>query len=237
MSGDDELATRTWPEIEAATVFVPLGSTEQHGPHLSLGTDTAIAVAVARGLVAVHGGLVAPEIAYGSSGEHEDFPGTVSIGAEALELLITEFGRSAMRWAARVVFVNGHGGNVGALAAAVTRLRREGRDVAWLPCGTAAPDPADTHAGRIETSVMAHLRPGDVRPDRMAAGETRPLDELLGVLRVAGMRAVAPTGVLGDPRGATAASGEVILAEMIATARARLEGTVDRYGCLQKVLT
>src|SRR6478736_2828422 len=78
--------------------------------------------------------LVAPPIAYGASGEHEGFPGTVSIGHEALRLLLVELGRSAARWAGRVLFVNGHGGNVPTLVDAVRLLRYEGRDAAWLAC-------------------------------------------------------------------------------------------------------
>ena len=73
--------------------------------------------------------MLAPAIGYGASGEHEGFPGTVSIGTSALRLLLVEFGRSASQWASRLVFVNGHGGNVEALAAAVALLRYEGRDV------------------------------------------------------------------------------------------------------------
>ncbi len=75
------------------------------------------------------GWMVAPPIGYGASGEHESFSGTVSIGTSALRLLLVEFGRSAASWARRLVFVNGHGGNVEALAAAAALLRYEGRDV------------------------------------------------------------------------------------------------------------
>ncbi len=126
--------------IELSTVrpslLVPLGSTEQHGPHLPLDTDTRIATAVARGAGArlANDWLVAPAIAYGASGEHQDFAGTISIGTEALTLLLVEYGRSAACWANRLVFVNGHGGNADALTRAVSRLRAEGRDVGWCPC-------------------------------------------------------------------------------------------------------
>lgn len=235
MSGRRELAQLAWPEVEASTLYVPLGSSEQHGPHLSIGTDTAIAVAVARALVIDPGGIVAPEIAYGASGEHEHFPGTVSIGAAALELLILEYGRSAMRWAKRIVIVNGHGGNVRPLSAAVLRLRLEARDVSWLPCAVTTPDQSDSHAGRVETSLMMHLDPDCVRLDRVQAGATGAIGELLPRLQSEGVKAVSPNGVLGDPRGASAASGAVILADVIASARRRLAGAVDRFGCLQEI--
>ena len=76
---------------------------------------------------------MAPAIAYGASGEHQSFAGTISIGTEALTMLLVEYGRSAACWARRLVFVNGHGGNVAALADAVARLRAEGRDVRLVP--------------------------------------------------------------------------------------------------------
>src|SRR4051794_27413330 len=94
-------------------VLVPVGSTEQHGPHLPLDTDTVIATAVAHGVAAeLPGTWVAPPISYGSSGEHQSFPGTASIGTEALTHVLVELARSMRTWASRVVFVNAHGGNV-----------------------------------------------------------------------------------------------------------------------------
>ena len=107
----------------APTLIVPVGSTEQHGPHLPLDTDTRIAVAVAHRAAADRGHLLAPAIAYGASGEHQGFPGTVSIGTAALRTVLVEYGRSACDWAGRLVFVNGHGGNTEALRDAVALLR------------------------------------------------------------------------------------------------------------------
>src|ERR1700723_2090973 len=124
-------------------VAIPVGSVEQHGPHLPLDTDTRIATAVARSVADrladwnESNWALAPAIGYGASGEHEGFPGTVSIGTSALRLLLVEFGRSASQWASRLVFVNGHGGNVEALAAAVALLRYEGRDAGWCSCTVA----------------------------------------------------------------------------------------------------
>jgi creatinine amidohydrolase len=210
----DLLAALTWPEVTGGpTLVVPLGSTEQHGHHLPLGTDTAVACAVAEAAVPdLDGALLAPALAYGASGEHEDFPGTVSIGTEALTSLLVEYGRSACRWAGRVLVVNGHGGNLDALRAAVPQLRREGRDVAWSPCSAAGADP---HAGRTETSLVLHVEPDAVREGRAVAGAREPLAELLPRLRAEGVRAVSPTGVLGDPAGASAAEGERLLAGMV----------------------
>jgi creatinine amidohydrolase len=187
---------------------------EQHGHHLPLGTDTSVACAVAEAAAgALDGALLAPALAYGASGEHEGFPGTISIGTEALTGLLVEYGRSAGRWAGRVLLVNGHGGNLDALRAAVPLLRSEGRDVAWFPCGV---EGGDAHAGRTETSLMLHVEPGGVREDGAVPGETAPIGALLPRLRAEGVRAVSPTGVLGDPTGASAAEGAAVLADVIA---------------------
>jgi mycofactocin system creatininase family protein len=215
-----ELANSTSRQLQSTSsaLVVPVGSTEQHGPHLPLDTDTRIATAVSR---AVADGLadrdelkwvVAPAIGYGASGEHEDFSGTVSIGTSALRLLLVEFGRSASRWAPRVVFVNGHGGNVEALAAAAALLRYEGCDVAWCSCSA---ENADAHAGHTETSVLLHISPNDVWLDERVPGNRTPLAQLMPELRRGGVAAVSEVGVLGDPTTATAQDGARIFAEMV----------------------
>lgn len=209
----------------AATVIVPIGSTEQHGPHLPLDTDTRIATAVAGAIARspeIPGSLeplVAPAICYGASGEHQGFPGTVSIGTETLTAVLVEYGRSACDWARRLVFVNGHGGNVDALASAVPLLRREGRDAAWCPC---APAGADAHAGHTETSLLLHLSPELVDSTRLRRGNTAALATLMPELRRGGLAAVSETGVLGDPTTATAAEGERILAALAADGALRI---------------
>lgn len=216
-----ELGSSTSSQLTgtSVTLLVPLGSTEQHGPHLPLDTDTRIAAAVAQQVDAALLGadpsqqwLVAPAIGYGDSGEHQSFPGTISIGTEALTRLLLEYGRSACCWAQRVVFVNGHGGNVSALSAAVRRLRFEARDVSWWPC---AVTDADAHAGHTETSLLLHISPIDVRSDRLSPGNGAPLAELLPAMRRGGVAAVSEVGVLGDPTTATATEGRRIIAEMV----------------------
>lgn len=216
--------------------MVPVGSTEQHGPHLPLDTDTRIASAVADAVVCslVERGdpdwVVAPPIGYGASGEHEGFAGTVSIGTAALRLLLVEYGRSASNWASRLVFVNGHGGNVEALGAAAALLRYEGRDAAWSSCGVRN---ADAHAGHTETSVLLHISPDDVRSDERAPGNTAPLVELLPSLRRGGVAAVSEAGVLGDPTTATAEDGRRIFADMVRGCADRiLRWEPDRCGML-----
>jgi mycofactocin precursor peptide peptidase len=233
-----ELANATSKQLQSTptALIVPVGSTEQHGPHLPLDTDTRIASAVARAVadkLAGRNGLnwmVAPPIGYGASGEHEDFSGTVSIGTSALRLLLVEFGRSASRWASRLVFVNGHGGNVEALAAATALLRYEGRDVGWCSCTVAG---ADAHAGHTETSVLLHLWPHDVRTDERVPGNGAPLSELIPELRRGGIAAVSEVGVLGDPTTATAADGARMFPAMVEACLRRITQWIpDRDGML-----
>lgn len=213
-----DLASATSPGLPAGpTVLVPVGSTEQHGPHLPLDTDTVIAVGVATGAATALGErgrdvVVAPAIAYGSSGEHQDFAGTSSIGTGVLHDVVVEITRSMSTWASRVVFVNAHGGNLTALRGAVAQLVHEGHEVAWVPCAT---EDVDLHAGRTETSLMLALAPGKVRLDRAEAGNTGTLEELLPLMMAGGVKAVSANGVLGDPAGASAEEGAAVLASMV----------------------
>jgi len=199
------LGDLAWPDVPAGLLVVPLGSTEQHGPHLPLSTDTDVAVALAHRLAAdVADAVVAPAVPYGSSGEHAGFPGTLSIGQEALELLLVELVRSADRFS-RVLLVNGHGGNAEPVRRSVARLRAEGRDVrAWGPSFG-----GDAHAGRTETSVLLALgRP--VRAER-PVGAAQPVAELLPAMLAGGVAAVSPSGVLGDATGASTEEGIALL--------------------------
>ncbi|MFF4255182.1 mycofactocin biosynthesis peptidyl-dipeptidase MftE [Streptomyces sp. NPDC001663] len=211
------LADLTWPDLEGRRplVLLPLGSCEQHGPHLPLDTDTTVATAVAERAAARLSGerdvVIAPPQSYGASGEHEGFPGTVSIGHAALRLLLTETGRSLLRWTGRLLVVNGHGGNVASLADAVAGLRGESRDAAWWPCLVPG---SDAHAGRTETSLMLRLRPSAVRTERAVAGSTEPVEQLMDRLVAESVRGVSPSGVLGDPAGAGADEGERLLERM-----------------------
>jgi len=213
------LAAWSWPDVASAVagpggliLAVPLGSTEQHGPHLPLDTDTRIAVAVATGLAGRRGDVVVgPHLAYGASGEHTGFAGTLSIGAAALEAVLVELVRSADAFAG-VVLVNAHGGNADGVARAATRLASEGRHVlVWAP----EPGSGDAHAGRTETSLLLALDPASVVLDRAAPGNASPLAALLPRLRADGLAAVSPNGVLGDPRGASAEEGRALLDALV----------------------
>jgi mycofactocin precursor peptide peptidase len=210
-----QLGQWTWPETGRRSprlLAIPVGSCEQHGPHLPLDTDTRVAVALAGRLAGARPGLaVGPAVTYGASGEHAGFPGTLSIGQEALEHLVVELVRSAVGGHSPftgVVLVNGHGGNEEPLRRAAGRATGEGRPVlCWSPSRQGG----DAHAGRAETSLLLAIEPAVVRLDRAAAGDQRPLSELLPVLRERGVRAVSANGVLGDPAGASPAEGHRLL--------------------------
>lgn len=227
-----QLAELTWPIVPSyPLVLVPVGSTEQHGPHLPLDTDTTIAAAVANGVAhRVERALVAPSISYGSSGEHQVFAGTISIGQAALHHVVIELVRALTTWARRVVLVNGHGGNSSCLSAAVAQLINEQHSVAWVPAG---PQDADLHAGHTETSLMLYLRPAAVRLEHAERGNTASLTDILPILRRSGVAAVSPNGVLGDPSRATRAHGRRLLKKMVDDVTRRVsQGGPDAHGML-----
>jgi len=214
------LGDATWPEVDSIArrraahdvapspiLLIPVGSTEQHGPHLPLSTDTIIAEElVGRAVHHTDGLMIGPTISVGASGEHAGFAGTLSVGTAVMTSVVLELVRSA-DWAAGVVLVNGHGGNRDAIVAAVDTLTSEGRrTLAWWPRWPQRLDggPADLHAGRIETSMMLAIDPGLVRLERAVAGPDASIEEL----RTRGIRAVSDTGVLGDPDGASGREGE-----------------------------
>lgn len=217
------LAHATWPEVGAAIVLVPVGATEQHGPHLPLSTDTDIAVALAERAARERPGtlVVAPALAYGSSGEHQAFAGTLSIGVEATTAVLVELCRSATCTFSRVVLVSCHGGNAEPVARAVRLLAAEGRRVlAWSPRWE-----GDAHAGLTETSIMLALAPDRVRLADARPGNVEPLEALLPRLHEAGVASVSRSGVLGDPSAATAEHG----AALLRAATADLLATVDGF--------
>ncbi|HWG26706.1 mycofactocin biosynthesis peptidyl-dipeptidase MftE [Actinospica sp.] len=226
------LAELTWPEVAeraagGALLAVPMGSTEQHGPHLPLSTDADIAMALCERLAAeLPDVLIAPLVPYGSSGEHAGFAGTLSIGQDATEHLALELGRSAAETFSRLLFVSGHGGNAEPLGRAVARLQAESRDVVLFQ-----PDweNGDAHAGREETAMLLALRPAIVRVELSAPGERRPLAEIMPRLRAEGVRAVSPSGVLGDPTKATAVAGAQLLNELGGALVRYVEAWLGRY--------
>lgn len=215
-----------WPEVAEragrSVLAVPVGSTEQHGPHLPLSTDTEIAQAMCERLARLRDDvLICPAVAYGSAGEHAGFPGTLSIGSVATASVLVELGRSADAFAA-VVFVSTHGGNREAVDSAVRLLSSESRRAkAWSP---EMPRGGDAHAGLTETSVLLALRPELVDVGAAAPGCTEAVGRLMPALRAGGVLAVSPNGVLGDPGGASAEAGERILDEWTSSLLSCLRG-------------
>jgi len=205
--------TEHWKPTRRPLLAVPVGSCEQHGPHLPLDTDTRIAKALAESLAEKFDEgevLVTPPLAISASGEHGGFPGTLSLGTEVFERVLVELVRSA-DWSAGVVLVNGHGGNRQAVYNAVRLLHSEQRRVlAWWP----KVEGGDAHAGDTETSMMLALAPDLVRMHRAEVGNLEPLADLLDEMSTGGVRAVSPNGVLGDPTRATAAHGRTVLTRL-----------------------
>lgn len=201
-------------DVGRPIVLIPLGSYEQHGPHLPADTDTVIAVSLcraARDIVARRPTgvdcVVAPPLGIGASGEHAGFTATLSMGTEVLAAALVEIVRSS-DWTSGVIFVNGHGGNHDAIARARRVLVPEGRPVDfWSP---SSPVDGDLHAGHTETSVMLALEPERVRLERVEVGNRSSADAISTELRDHGVRFVSTNGVLGDPTGAEASIGRSI---------------------------
>jgi mycofactocin system creatininase family protein len=212
------LEDATWPDVEARggqdLLAIPIGSLEQHGPHLPLNTDTRIAVALAAALRALRPDVVvAPPVPYGASGEHAGFPGTLLVNHHVLAALLVELVRSARGAFAGVVLISAHGGNSESLSMVAAQCEADGDAVviwrAQAPGG-------DAHAGRTETSLMLAIDDGVVRADLAQAGCTEPLASLMPRLRAEGVRPISSNGVLGDPDGASAAEGRALLEAMTA---------------------
>ncbi len=243
------LADYTWPDVEKLleqgfdSLLLMLGATEQHGPHLPLSTDTILAEALALDIAARLGQtLVAPIIPIGTSDEHKEFCGTLSLSKATLAGLIYDLGFSASRHGfKRLLVLSSHGGNYEAIRQGVTQLRQNVADlevIAFTDLIKAMQtvtnkESADLpeavmgwHAGERETSQMLHLRPDLVQMERAAAGYIGDMQTLMPRLKQAGLRPVTANGVLGDPTLATAARGKIYL-EQVALA---LVAAINTYG-------
>lgn len=206
----------TSEEIETShrIVVLPLGSWEQHGPHLPLHTDTVIVDAVVDSALGdaslgVHTFLRAPTLPITASDEHDGFNGGLSTGTEALVATVVAIARSAS-WARGVCIVNGHGGNISALAKISSALEYENIPAhIWsLPSYSGG----DMHAGHTETSLLLHVAPELVRHDLIDVGTTHITSQDIDLMKVSGVKSVSPNGVLGDPRQANADHGSKVLA-------------------------
>ena len=225
------LGTCTSPEIDKAqnlTLLLPLGSTEQHGPHLPLDTDTRIAQAIATGVAhRLDAVRVAPAVNISASDEHKGFAGTLSVGTRVMSEMLIEIVGNAGDEFDRIVAINGHGGNAYALRAATEVCKARGRS---LEVWSVRLPGSDAHAGRTETSLMLAIAPDLVRIDRAEPGATEPIDELLPKIMEGGIREVSANGVLGDPSGANEAEGTRLLAALIDDAVNQLANNESSQG-------
>jgi creatinine amidohydrolase/Fe(II)-dependent formamide hydrolase-like protein len=176
-----------------ALILLPVGSFEQHGPHLPFETDTIIATAVANAAAKRLGAKVAAAVPVGVSPEHMEFPGTKTLTEKEFKARIKELASDG------TVFINGHGGN--------NRCLRE-LGVRHVNLTTMF-KPYD-HAGEIETSLMLHVRPDLVLGDKITKHVFRWPDK--GGWR---MKDYSETGVLGDPTAATAEKGKTYFSDLV----------------------
>jgi creatinine amidohydrolase len=173
------IADQTWPDLadyvaEESVALVPLGSTEQHGPHLPLSTDHVIAEGLARAAAERSGFLCTPTVNVGVSEHHRQFHGTMWVSPIAFREYVESLTRNlSYHGIDRVVFVNAHGGNSQHLQEVGRRLRRDRIAFAtsWM-WDEAIPDLVDEvfetngpHAGPKETSMLLHLDPENVKPE------------------------------------------------------------------------
>jgi len=229
-----ELARLTWEEAEEAIrkaklALVAVGSLEQHGPHLTLDTDLAVAQTLAERLHAELGddAVLCPPIPYGLSEHHMSFPGTMTLRPDTLVAVFADLVESLATWGLRrVLVVNGHGGNIDALRLVSRNARRDQRSLvaAIMWAVLAAPEiairahsPRYGHACEIETSVAMDLIPDRVRHDRIGRpGGRRSSDELTDPPRPLVDQAVwleewTDDGALGDPSLATPELGKELV--------------------------
>ena len=208
---------------QTQTVILPIGSLEEHGPHLPLGTDTFHALEVARRVARLRPVVVAPPLFYGMCRSTREHPGTVSISGDAFRALLLSVGREFCRqgWH-NLVFISGHAGgtHISAIVETAERLLTELPEVRVAVVNllellrevlSDQPDlvktRGDSHAGEVETAIMMAAYPDLVRG---TAPEEWPRFPKYVLVR--DKRRYWPGGVWGNPAPATPAQGEKILA-------------------------
>jgi creatinine amidohydrolase len=248
--GAADLYTLSWPEVRKEieggrdTIVLPFGAVEQHGHHLPLGTDSIFGDELGRALAERLDAFYAPTVRVGCSGHHLAFPGTMSVEEETFRRVVADVVRG---WAThgfrRIVLLPTHGGNFGPLTAAVERLEPiEDVNViavadlsvlvqATLGLGAELGVPAaegGLHAGEWETSMMLFLRPALVRMDRAVAGYTGDLEQGMERFFAEGVHALTDTGVVGDPRRASADNGRRYSERLVELAAELVERESER---------
>jgi creatinine amidohydrolase len=226
----------TWPEVKKEiqngrdTVIVPFGATEQHGPHLPLGTDSVLGKEIGRRLAEHLNAFLAPEVCIGCSQHHLAFTGTISLTEETFKRVVLDIVDSLSRHGfRRILLLPTHGGNFQPLAEAVKDIKPEkGRQIiaftdlsalvgeAFKMSESFGVDKARSgiHSGEWETSLMLWLRPEQVKMDRARKGFVGELSEILSKI-FDGIDTLDKNGVLGDPRPASAAAGKQYMQDII----------------------
>jgi creatinine amidohydrolase len=218
-----------------AIAVLPVGATEQHGPHLATGTDTLLAERVSVAAASKTRDVVLPAIAYGCSlGHTSHWPGTISLHPTTMIAVVVEVGRWAHASGFRkLVLVNGHATNGPPCQSALLQLRHELPDLrprfvslfelSPQIAARYAEDAPDFHANEAETSLMLYLEPETV--DRSAIADEP--DRTVGRVLLYPMPAVTSSGVVGAPSRASAGRGAELfeqlvdaLADLLLTARA-----------------
>ena len=233
------LENLSWPEVKALKpankiVLLPLGSFEQHGPHLPLTTDTDIVTAVARGVETKRPEkiLCLPTLWPGHSTHHLAFPGTLSVSQTPYINLVIELCSSIANFGARKVFLlNGHGGNDIPVRAAMRELKTKFPDVKFVFASywTLAAQSFQTirqsgpgglgHACEMETSIMLHLHPERVKmklarrdgPKHTDVYRKADMFHSRPVYFVNEFDEITRSGVIGHPESATAEKGKRFL--------------------------
>ena len=215
-----------WTEVREAAPragLLPVGSTEQHGPHAPLGTDSMTAEAVADAAADLVDGpvVVAPPVQVGVAEEHRAFDGTLWVSPDTFRAYVRETIESlASHGVDRVVLVNGHGGNVEALAEVARRVSRDESTDAYAVSFTWFEAVGDHsaemgHGGTLETAMLRHVAPALVREDEVEAaregGSARWGEWVRGVNLAHDSDEFTGNGVVGDPTAGDAALGEELL--------------------------